>query len=661
MTTLDHRLILLSHGNFNPIESDSEEDVPQAHLNLNGKIVKEEADLILNKKVEKEEKLRCTTVNVGGTRVDISDYHISWENNENKLKGEDRQLSTHEITYDDVNGFDKGFAYVSGFATNQIARVNIEDPTKQQFFRFVLKDTKLALPHTLLFANKTFENEHEEVGMLWVGLEYAGLIVKLDMRDLIRKLGNKTVCTITEDDLKAALDVRITGDSKNGSLPSPINTHPHGFCFDKDYKNIWFTGKLTNTVGRVRIEDGDVKHYELPTIEAVPIYLALDVDGNVWGTCLANNRVFRVTTGAKEGQTEGCVTEIPITSFPTQRRPIALKKDPRDKRYMWFSTEVGHSVCRIDINKLDEVYPSGNTRSTGQQEHDQSSTCMCSQGCQKTYKSPARFKGVITEFSIPGEQNMVFGGLAFDREGSLWVQSYYNNANGLAGVPTPSDYIIKVDKAILERNHGFMAGIPVASFEVPSKTTVLHRIICGPNDGEMLFTELANNRIGKVSISYHGSASGSSNNSESPGPPITGTGTPVEEVQEPIRQDEASSPSSSQLYKRRFEVKDIGKNIKQTKKQVTWVFEQEGSNPHSIVMVWSKRSGKVQIEMDSTQVLPEQALTKPRAQYIEHSWTDTQSGLRMQILANRTTRSTMLGCSKYELRVNEMPFQNFPR
>jgi hypothetical protein len=522
MTTLDHRLILLSHGNFDPIESDSEEkDVVQ-----NGR-------LLLNEKVVNKEEPGRTTVNVGGTRVDVSDYHISWDKNTN-----DRQLTTHEITYDDVNGFDEGFAYVSGFATNQIARVNIEDPTKQQFFRFELKDTKLAAPHTLRFAlrdtkqlsphtlrfaNKKFEKrddgeEHEEVGMLWVGLEYAGLIVKLDMNDLIQKLEEqkeKRVYKITEDDLKAALDVRILGDVNNGSLPFPINTHPHGFCFDKDYKNIWFTGKLTNTVGRVRIEDGDIKHYELPTIGAVSIYLALDVDGNVWGTCLASNSVFRVTTGAKEGQTEGSVREIPITSFPTQRRPIALKKDPRGKRYMWFSTEAGHSVCRIDISKFDEVYAS----STGQQERGHSSTCMCSQGCQKTYKPPARHKGIITEYPIPGDQNMIFGGLAFDLDGSLWVQSYYNNANGLVSVPTPSDCIIKVDKAILESEHGHMAGIPVASFHVPSKQSVLHRIICGPK-GEMLFTELGTNRFGKVSI-YDCSSSNS-----------------VEEVQEPIRQDE---------------------------------------------------------------------------------------------------------------------------
>jgi hypothetical protein len=306
-----------------------------------------------------------------------------------------------------------------------------------------------------------------------------------------------------------------------------------------------------------------------------------------------------------------------------------------------------------------------------------------------------------------------------------------------------------VDKAILERNHG-LAGIPVASYKVPSKRSVLHRIICGRN-GEMLFTELATNRFGKISIiphhasasvsvssnnyespgpstastvtpleeeqepirqdeisiiPHHGSTSVSSNNYESPAPPIASTGTPVEEEEEPIGQDEISiiphhgsasvssnnyespgpptasndtpvereqepirqdetqgetpSPSSSQLYKRSFEVKDIGKNRKPSKKQVTWVFEQEGSNPHSIVMVWSKRSGKVQIEMDSTQVLPEQALTTPRAQYVEHIWTATPTGLRMQILANRTTRSTMLGCSKYELRVNEMHFSEFP-
>jgi hypothetical protein len=70
-----------------------------------------------------------------------------------------------------------------------------------------------------------------------------------------------------ESDYKTIYDVRISGDT----IPLPINTRPHGFCFDSDHKNIWFTGKLTNTVGRIGI-DGSIKslqHFELPTLGAV--------------------------------------------------------------------------------------------------------------------------------------------------------------------------------------------------------------------------------------------------------------------------------------------------------------------------------------------------------------------------------------------------------
>ena len=92
--------------------------------------------------------------------------------------------------------------------------------------------------------------------------------------------------------------------------------------------------------------------------------------------------VFRVTTGEKKNQQEGCVTEIPITDtdHPAQRRPIALAKDPREnKDYMWFSNKAGHSVCRIDVEKLNE-----RLKPTSDEPPENSPlTCQCSQGCKK--------------------------------------------------------------------------------------------------------------------------------------------------------------------------------------------------------------------------------------------------------------------------------------
>jgi len=176
--------------------------------------------------------------------------------------------------------------------------------------------------------------------------------------------------------------------------------------------------RIFGPLGKVEIETKEVKHYELPMLEAVPIYLALDAEGNVWGTCLANNTVFRVTT-AQEGQEEGIVTELPVTNHASQGRPLIIKKDPRDRMYMWFTTEAGHFVCRRDILRMHEILSKDLASDTP------ASTCMCSVGCRKSY-NPTKFKGVIAEYPIPADNTYIFGGLTFSKNDDLCVQSYYN-------------------------------------------------------------------------------------------------------------------------------------------------------------------------------------------------------------------------------------------
>jgi hypothetical protein len=103
----------------------------------------------------------------------------------------------------------------------------------------------------------------------------------------------------------------------------------------------------------------------LPTLGAVPIYLMLgpylgpDKPQDVWGTCLQNNNVFRVTTRKRDGLLVGHVTEIPITPKAADRRPIAIKPQVINGKpnmpYMWFSCEAGHSIARIDIDEVQEL------------------------------------------------------------------------------------------------------------------------------------------------------------------------------------------------------------------------------------------------------------------------------------------------------------------
>lgn len=516
MTSREHdRIAKLSAGNFDFSDEEEDSDYEQESSTKDTTPSGNSSDRAppgYTKPITKPGKTPGKTVVTihGGLQVEVHDYPISWVGNVTDIP------STHEIIYDTFNDFDQDHCYVTGFSTNQIVRINLNNPSNQQFYRFDLYDDEgqqiKAVPHTVRFVEK---KDPTEKGMLWVGLEYAGLIVKVDMKELINDfVKQNSTCgqerdnpfIITKSHFKKCLDVRINDSGPTKSTPHPINTHPHGFCFDQDCENIWFTGKLTGTVGRVNICSGAVKHYVLPTIGSVPIYLSLDADGNVWGTCLANNTVFRVTTGQKKGQEEGVVTELQITSYVTQSRPIAIKKDPREgKRFMWFSNEAGRSICRIDIGKMEtllECEQKERMQKMKQEKDASSSTssCLCSVACKLRYKPSKKFKGVITEYHIPANHNYIFGGLTFSEE-ALWVQSYYNKAAGERGKPVPKDHIIRIDKGILDRDT--ISGVHVASYQVPTEGSILHRITQGPK-GNILFTELGVNRFGVLKVVKNG-------------------------------------------------------------------------------------------------------------------------------------------------------------
>lgn len=224
---------------------------------------------------------------------------------------------------------------------------------------------------------------------------------------------------------------------------APINTHPHGLGIDPDGRTIWFTGKATGTIGRIA-PGGEIRHFALPTPGSVPIYIHAGPDGNMWVAELAGNRIARVTPA-------GVATEFDI---PTPyARPIAIVPGPDGN--MWFSEEAGSKVARI---------------------------------------TPA---GVITEFAVPRTHpNQILAGLALDADGNLWVQQYVDH-----NVPEPSgaDNIIRIDRAGLA---GAPSGLMAAHFTVypvPSRDTVMHRIIAGP-DGAMWFTEMRADRLGRIAV-----------------------------------------------------------------------------------------------------------------------------------------------------------------
>jgi virginiamycin B lyase len=228
-----------------------------------------------------------------------------------------------------------------------------------------------------------------------------------------------------------------------------LNTHPHGLAFGLDGKTIWFTGKGTGTVGKLT-RDSKITTYPLKTVGSVPIYVRAGNDGTMWVTELVGNAIARITA-------DGTVTEVPIPT--TNSRPIAIVPEPGSNA-MWFSEEAGNRVARID----------------------------CTPKC------------AITEYPLPMTQpNTILAGLAFDNEKNLWVQQYLNQNSPTPANPSPSgsDYIVRIDKSILTTSPEDISKVPITYYKVPTTQTVMHRIVQGP-DGNMWFTELGSNKVGKL-------------------------------------------------------------------------------------------------------------------------------------------------------------------
>ena len=433
------------------------------------------------------------TLITGGDKVTAIDYAMKWKN----FRKKEAPSTTHEITFDTKNGFDEDYVYVSGMTVNMIARVNKKDPTKQVLFRFPSnKNGREAQPHTLRFANVKSDDLK---GKLWVGLEEQGQIVQLNMNKILKDknigINEDKPIELSKCDFETIYDVRIKGDS----VPTPINTRPHGFCFDAANEYIWFTGKLTNTVGRIKVDGSpeSLQHFELPTLGSVPIYVALGPDNNVWGTCLSSSTIFRVTTG-----THPVVDEMSISDVAKDRRPIAIKPDPRGLPFMWFSNEVGHSVCRLDTRAFEkEVSKLSAQEKTGK--------CTCSTGCKYVFRGSAFVHKIITEFPIPKvNHQMKLGGLAITKEGAIWTQSYMEpTENVIDNLP---DYILKLGFDKHDPTSTYdpkrssvvnMTGVPIDYFELPTKDTVLHRITVAPDEDESVwFTELQSDRLGTITF-----------------------------------------------------------------------------------------------------------------------------------------------------------------
>lgn len=121
------------------------------------------------------------------------------------------------------------------------------------------------------------------------------------------------------------------------SVPTP-NTGPHDPALAPD-GSLWYTGQLSNRLGRLDPATGQTREYVLPRPGSGPHGLVADRDGNIWFT----------------GNTAGYIGKLdPLTGNVTEyRMPDARAGDPHTpifdrKGILWFTVQGGNFVGKLD-------------------------------------------------------------------------------------------------------------------------------------------------------------------------------------------------------------------------------------------------------------------------------------------------------------------------
>jgi len=137
--------------------------------------------------------------------------------------------------------------------------------------------------------------------------------------------------------------VLIAGPAKASIQMWPVVTpasRPHDPLATKDGA-LWYTGQMTNMLGRIDPKTGNIREYPLKTAHSGPHGLMEDKAGNIW---------YTGNTGALIGKLDpktGAVTEYKLPD-PTVKDPHTLIFDQRG--ILWFTAQNSNRIGRLDPN-----------------------------------------------------------------------------------------------------------------------------------------------------------------------------------------------------------------------------------------------------------------------------------------------------------------------
>jgi len=139
-------------------------------------------------------------------------------------------------------------------------------------------------------------------------------------------------------------------DPKSGAFkeyPVKLQTGPHGLVEDKD-GNIWFTGNFHSLIGKLDPKTGTVTEYPMPDPAAKdPHTLIFDHNGILW---------FTVQQGNFVGRLDPKTGEVKLTHPPTDKsRPYGMAVDSKGK--VFFVEFGAPKVATIDDSMQIKEFP----------------------------------------------------------------------------------------------------------------------------------------------------------------------------------------------------------------------------------------------------------------------------------------------------------------
>ncbi len=251
------------------------------------------------------------------------------------------------------------------------------------------------------------------------------------------------------------------------------NAGPAGITVGPD-GNLWYADEYANEIGRVTTS-GAVTRFPVGGTDIYPAGIAVGSDGNLWfaeyGPEPSPGSIF--STGGKIGRitTSGVVTQF---ALPTGVAPVLIRAGPDGN--LWFTDPGTNTIGRMTTAGVLTSFtvPTPGGAPVGLTVGPDNALWFTEANGHKVGRITTA--GAFTEFPVQ-TSGMSPLGITKGPDGNLW---FTDNANNTIGRMTTSG--------------------AVTMFPIPTAGSGPVQICQGP-DGNLWFTEVSTNKIGKVSLS----------------------------------------------------------------------------------------------------------------------------------------------------------------